>query len=247
MKKILTIVLAALVLLGGAVFASGSEDGAPIAAVATEAREETEAAENVADGAALNDAVNAASDDAALESAEGAVAVEAGAASSGKVKYEICHHFITLNANPYAFQHIGFHNDEKFNSDYGFGVNTGYRYSFGLFNAGLEVGYSNFKYDEYDRYHILSFTGLGGISYHFTPKFFGDFDLGAGLDIRFVGDEHRANFSAMARLGAGYWLTDLIAITGGADLKLAWQSHETDDLKSTDLGVYVNVGTKISL
>ena len=163
------------------------------------------------------------------------------------MEYEICRHFITLNANPYAFQHITLHNKDTFNSKYGFGVNAGYRYSFGLFNAGLEVGYNNFKYEDYDRYHILSFTGLCGISYYFTPKFFGDLDLGAGLDLRFMNDETRANFSALARVNAGYWISDLIALTGGADIKLAWQDHEVRDLDSTDFGVYVNVGTKISL
>ena len=172
--------------------------------------------------------------------------VEAAPAAED-VQYEICRHFITFNANPYAFQHVHLKNGDKFNSKYGFGVNAGYRYSFGLFNAGLEIGYNNFNYENYDRYHILSFTAMGGMSYYFTPEFFLDGDLGAGLDIRFMGDENRANVTTLARVNAGYWLTDLIALTGGADLKLSWQNHEVNNLRSTDLGVYVNLGAKISL
>ncbi len=227
MGKKLLIVLFSLVLLCGAVFAEEAKDVAAQSEVAIVENSGSEGGEKIA------------------LSAGSEADAEAGVGTD--TEYEICRHFITVNANPYAFQHVGLRNKDTFNSKYGFGVNAGYRYSFGLFNAGLEVGYNNFKYEDYDRYHILSFTALGGISYYFTPKFFGDFDLGCGLDIRFMSDETRANFTTLARLNAGYWLSDLIAITGGADLKLSWQHHEVKDLRSTDLGVYVNVGTKISL
>ncbi len=234
MKKILFVFLCLLTVLSVNVFAEEAKDaGAESARVDEKAFQTTE------------DAVSTATPVAEKAEADGEAAETA--AQDKKVQYKICHHFITLNANPYAFQHIGLRNDDTFNSQYGFGVNLGYRYSFGLFNVGVEAGYNNFKYEDFERYHILSFTGMGGISYHFNPKFFLDGDLGCGVDIRFMDGESRANVTTLFRLNAGYWLNDFISLTGGADLKLSWQHHETDDLKSTDLGVYVNVGTKISL
>ena len=148
---------------------------------------------------------------------------------------------ITVKVSPYSYQYV--EKDAGYSSTYGFSFQTGYRYDF---NKGLSVGadlkYSNYRYNELSNaYHVISLMPNAGWSFFFGDKWSATANLGAGIQKRIIGDKSALFFATNLYLGAGYKVTEKVAITLGADLGLAFQKG------SKDFSVDAMLGTAILL
>lgn len=148
---------------------------------------------------------------------------------------------ITVKASPYSYQYVS--RTPGFSSKYGFGVEAGYRYTvWKNLSVGAELKYSNYSYSKLTTaYHVISLLPNVGWTQNFGDKWSATGNLGAGIQARFVEGKKGVFFAMNLYLGAGYKVTEKIAITAGADLGLAFQKG------SNDLTVDAMLGASIAL
>ena len=135
---------------------------------------------------------------------------------------------VTVKASPYSYQYVK--KDAGYSSTYGFGFEAGYGYDFckGL-SVGADIKFSDYRFDELsDGYHVISLMPYLGWTGNVGDKVSVTANLGTGMQERIIGDRHALFFAMNLYLGAGYKVTDKVALTAGADLGLAFQENSKD-------------------
>ena len=143
-----------------------------------------------------------------------------------------------IKASPYSLQYIKGDN-ASFLSKYGFGFETGLRFNFNeVFSMGLNIKYSNYKYDESaDNYHVLYvLMPYIGCTQTINDKWTLTTDLGVGIHERMLGDMKESFVGVNLYLGAGYAISEKVSLTAGADFGLCYQSNSCDFSADAMLG-----------
>lgn len=157
-------------------------------------------------------------------------------------------HSIEVQASPYSFQRTEFSSSAVLESSYGWGGQTGYRFSFDNgCRVGADLSFTSYKFGDYDKYLVLSLTARGGFKGNLSDSVFYVFEGGAGADLR-IGDDVKGVYPVIeAGLSLGYTINGKISILCGVDAGLTFQKSGTEGLSSTDLNVTPRLGAEINL
>ena len=146
----------------------------------------------------------------------------------------------TVQASPYSFQHVKY--EEGFNSTYGFGAKLGINYNFWKsLTVGFDLKYSNYKYKELDSsYQIISAALANiGVNVPLGQRWYMNAVYGAGIQERIIGNVKAVVFGMNLYLGAGYKVSDKVALTIGGDFGLTFQRDSKDYCAEALLGAAI--------
>lgn len=153
---------------------------------------------------------------------------------------------LKFQVSPYSLQSVSA-TGGKFVSTYGFGFKGGFRYNvWNNLTAGLDLGLSEYKYKELKtEYNVVSLRVIAGYFHDFSSKFYGEAELGLGIDRREISSAHMNTFGMNGYLGCGLKLSDEFSVNGGVDIGLAFQSGKKT--KSTDFSFSTRLGIQTAL
>lgn len=153
---------------------------------------------------------------------------------------------LKFQITPYSLQNVSA-TSGRFTSTYGYGVRSGFRYNVWKdLTAGLDLGLSEYKYKELQtEYNVVSLRAIAGYTYDFSPKFYGEAELGLGIDRREISSAHMIAFGMNGYIGGGFRASDDFSINIGVDLGLGFQSGKKS--KSTDFSFSTRLGIQTSL
>lgn len=146
----------------------------------------------------------------------------------------------TVQASPYSFQHVKY--EEGFNSTYGFGAKLGINYNFWKsLTVGFDLKYSNYKYKELDSSYQIVSAALAnvGVNVPLGQKWYLNAIYGAGIHERIIGNVKAVVFGMNLHLGAGYKVSDTVALTLGGDFGLTFQRDSRDYSAEALLGAAI--------
>jgi len=148
---------------------------------------------------------------------------------------------LKFQATPYSLQNVA-SSSGRFTSTYGFGAKGGFRYSLlDELSVGLDVDLLTYKYKELKtEYSVMGFRAVAGYICNFTSQFCAEAELGLGVDSRQISTTKVLAFAMNGYLGACYKFSDQLAVNGGVDVGLAFQSGKKS--KSTDFSFSTKIG-----
>ena len=155
---------------------------------------------------------------------------------------------ISVSPPPISYQLIVMRDKVHYSSTSGWSGKLGCSFDVGKINLGLIVQYSNFRYSEFsESYHVIGINAKLGFPKKLSEKISFDGNINVGIDIRSIYSTTRVYPSLGVYTGFALGVNEKLAITAGADIKLAIQPNITGYYNAIDCVVMGNIGLRITI
>jgi len=155
----------------------------------------------------------------------------------------------TFAASPFAAQFYSSSLGSSRTSDSGYGFKVGYRYHLGSFLLGADASYHNYEYIvngnpvRLGSLQLLAKVG-GKVSFERMDL---NADIGVGANVGISRLSTNYNLMVGGNVSASFFVSQNVALTGGADAYVEWSKAEDSEFKSVLWSIVPSIGLEIEL